>query len=299
MTTAERLSAVELSGLLGGDGYLDRKLAISGWPVPPVEIRGDQLLWPQKAAFSPSKRARPDRVPLEGFAALATADDRAILRYAKRWGPLRICVHGLFQGHQEGTVVSAGQLERVAVATGMTGYCDLLQTGDGYYWEPVSAWRRYATRAYGFLKIVRSLINGEPGSLEDWKAVTGIARITCKKVRLPLPRIALDRMEVCARISSWMHEGRVRPYVSWESETPKLEFTSEGLYGALGLQLATVTARSVGFEICSNCGAYFAPRPHAVRGTRRYCNTCSENGVPARDATRAHRARQRQLKQRA
>src|SRR5688572_7948120 len=79
------------------DGELDRPFVTAGWWLPSaVELHGTRLVWAGQ-----SRIAHPGPGMFEGFLALGTKTvrDEDIAKYARRWGILRICRHGLPFGH--------------------------------------------------------------------------------------------------------------------------------------------------------------------------------------------------------
>src|SRR5438094_292401 len=85
---------------------LDHYVFGSAWQVPPtvrIEEVGSEgvpvLVW---WGEQPYPEVRPGPGLFEDFLKLETAKDRgAILRYARRWGPLWLCSHDLPAGHDD------------------------------------------------------------------------------------------------------------------------------------------------------------------------------------------------------
>jgi len=269
----------QLSGLYDEDGNLERPADPAMWLREAVERRGDVLI--VGAGFLEPPMTRPVRVPrsvragrgmLEGFVRLADDEtgDR-IAAYARRWGFLDLCEHGLPASHNPAP-----------------GWCRPLSLDEG---EPVEGWRRWAGQARAILAILARLSAGEPGLDEDWQRVFAGSRLVAPWWREGTAESADgDRWRVRSVINDWTVLGNVRPWLV--DYGPHLVIGGGGLFGALAVQLVLLASGSDSVCRCSACGSPFVPtgrRPAA--GRRRYCADCRERGVPVRDAKRDHRAR--------
>jgi hypothetical protein len=113
---------------------------------------------------------------LEDFLKLEHGSDEAILAYARRWGPLWLCGHGLSFRHAPDC--------RPMI-------CDWdVSDGDDDYgtWfdEPVGSWRAVSRWARATVRLARRLHNGQLGRDEDWEAI-GFFRRVLRNVALPRP----------------------------------------------------------------------------------------------------------------
>ena len=105
----------------------------------------------------PQALVRPGPGMLEGFVRLANQPDQAILRYARRWGPLWTCGHRKFWQHNP--------IE-----------CRPEPTSEASYYtrrEPLQFWRELATEARAVLRIAQAMNSGVHGDTDDWKAIPG------------------------------------------------------------------------------------------------------------------------------
>ena len=138
--------------LAGVPTPLEQAAVPKEWLVPEdIALRRDRLCWrPSKPwpEFSGFKYAYAKRTPgpglLEQFVALSDAPDEDILRYARQWGVLVICHHGLPASHSE--------------------HCrPLTLPGRGRYvfWEPVENWRFFARHAQRVLEMAAATYNGQ------------------------------------------------------------------------------------------------------------------------------------------
>ena len=304
--------------LAGVPTPLEQATAPKEWSVPEViELRRERLCWrPTKPsnAFPGFQPAYTKRAPgsglLERFVALAEAPDEAILRYARHWGVLAICRHGLPSSHDERC--------RPMRLPGQRGLV---------LWEPVPSWRFFSRHAHAVLEIAAAThrshvvedVAGQLFTLAPDPSGTGV-RLRAARARpragrpleamlsVPLDRktiwdhlvdeitessttgsqttaakvnaLARQRAFVSFAVNRWLDWGRVRPQVDWTGLTPTIELTAGGLLtsdrlaGALALQLAYAVASAEGVATCFSCGRFYTParRPAATR--RSFCPEC-------------------------
>jgi len=153
--TFSRADAWQRAGLATEDGDLDRPVGASRWWIPPnVALDGDRLVW----AVGPGTWAHPDRGLLTGFVQLAAARPERIRDFARRYGVLDVCRHGLPDNHPH--------TPRQEVAAPARGYCAPLRG-----WEPLEVWRHYARQFAALLSIAARLHQGRAGLAADWRTV--------------------------------------------------------------------------------------------------------------------------------
>jgi hypothetical protein len=116
----------------------------SGLPLVAWNDQPPRLLW--------------DRPSLWSFLPLARAPDGEIIQFARAWGPLGICIHGM-------TVSHAGecQLLRWEDCPWLSDEERPLDPDDAAppeYWEPLAAWRFYARQFAAILVIASELSKG-------------------------------------------------------------------------------------------------------------------------------------------
>jgi hypothetical protein len=145
-TLKERL---ELAGV---PTPLEQAAVPKEWLVPEdLALRRDRVCWrPARPSseFPGFTYAYAKRTPgpglLEQFVALGDAPDEEILRYARHWGVLVICRHGLPASHSE-------QCKPMS-----------LPDQDRYvFWEPVTSWRYFARHAKEVLEMAAATYNGQ------------------------------------------------------------------------------------------------------------------------------------------
>jgi transposase-like protein len=274
----------ETSGLTTEDGRLERPLALADWLRPDVvEVEGEWLRWEYSdkgRGFGAHIRMGPGL--LAEFPKLADASPSAIRNYARRWGVLKICAHGLPCGHNPPPVVG--------MESGLVTWCYPLGWPDTC-WEPLDRWRHFARQTRAMLNIAAYVHAGKPGRPEDWQTVYEDAktdawqhvhqggpfweRLTCEAARARLGLLLDERLAL----------GHVRPQLTWSGKTHEIVLKGSGLFGALTAQLLMVISRTDGLLICSGCGQAYDPKPRRPRaGTRHYCQTCRHHSIPQRDA---------------
>jgi hypothetical protein len=87
-----------------------------------------------------------------GFLDLANADDQDILNYARQWGVLGLCQHGLPIAHEITPV--QGQFAPLLEAQACEG-----KQQDGWYYEPLDKWRYYASQMAAMVRLAVDLRN--------------------------------------------------------------------------------------------------------------------------------------------
>ncbi len=128
-------------------------------PPGPVRL---EWRWPSTAELSP-----PLSEAFWGFLDLARASDEDILRFAQRYGPLRIPDRGPNGTASGGAVVGR---ERYWESPGDSSRES--QSTDRPDWEPVSAWRFHVRRLGARLSLLADVQNDTPTRPEDWDEAT-------------------------------------------------------------------------------------------------------------------------------
>jgi len=246
--------------------------------------------------------------------------DEAIVEYARRWGVLEICDHGLPRTHSAGLSMLCRPLRH-----------DSMDNGG---WEPLAAWRFFRSQALGLLAISDRLRRGERIEREAWRPlfdedgprlahdrrVDYGDRVDPPQVSSPLdlrtgrigPRppplswvlppdadvrpvweydLHVQRWAAGLVIQSWLEVGRPEMFASWTGRGASISTGARSLFGALAIKVALAASGSFSFSICHECRALFLPIRRAKRGQRSYCDECRKDGVPERDAARAYRER--------
>lgn len=192
-------------------------------------------------------RKPPHSQLLIEFATLATADDAAIVRFAKEFGALGVGEDGWPLSPDKDVVIR----------------------------EPLAGWRALAIRLQAAINLGADFHNGKPGSKENWLAFTqGENRYELFhpwKEKAPyrtdmylMIRVMIARFGVSPRF--WWNEKRGH----WQTDLDATGFSN--LPGILVIQLMLLIADKKGWALCSECGDTYpvTRKPNPAR--RNYCH---------------------------
>ncbi len=292
------------------------------WPAPDtIELKNGQLVGDWGSGF---RHQRLSDGLLAGFMALADASDAAVLRYARRYGVLRLCHHALPDFHDASfDVLHQRPLQ---------GKAGMLCVGRGgpRFAESVDAWRAYAARARGLVAFALLLKDGASldsrAARETWvtamfggfdtaeKAERLRAEVTDGAQRARLDTLIEDSRRdyeralrdaptdtgvggsmVAEEVRRWTELGRIGVELDWNGSGFSASLRPQGtpsLFGALAAQLFRAVSSS-SLSLCTHCGALFQPSRKPASGRRSYCADCRQAGVPTRDSARASYRRKR------
>ena len=274
----------------------------------------------QASRPSPSGFASANGQQLQKFIVGRFTSDAAVADFARRWGVLGICRHGLPGTHSAGLATLCSPL----------GHESMDQGG----WEPTAAWRFFQRQAFTLLQISDRLRRGERIDRDTWLEVfdddgplvafnralafdnpsgscrvsppldlrTDEHQVSPPVVNWVLPEdewgravwecdLGVQRWCAGITIQSWLEVGRPEMFASWGRTNANIWVGARTLFGVLSMQLAFAASGSLGFSICHECRALFLPTRRAKAGQRTYCAECRENGVSIRDAGRDYRER--------
>lgn len=299
-------------------GQIDRP--VQGRLLVPgvVELDGSRLWWSESAETS----RRPGAV-LEGFLELAEASPELIRDYARQWGLLKICRHGLPCSHHAtaraaADTVSAVNLVnscaakhqilkrrnaqeflrelRLALAAGEadSAGCEPLRPGQtsglpkkAYAWEPIELWRTFSHQARSILEIADRLKQRKVGDPSDWAVVymaSGRAAPWWDQT------LQVERLVLASVLNEWLTLGGVRPSISWRGPLAEIDYVGPNLFSVIALQLAFAVSGGDGISTCSGCGRVYPRQRRPKEGQRNYCPECRRRKIPLRDAKRDERA---------
>ncbi len=310
MTRANLKTTAALGSMEDSYGNFERRYATDVLLVPPrVMLDRDKLVWRLRPRRDRDKvvnkalrrRSRADAARsqwnarhvlpgtnmLRAFANLVDAPPERVLAFARRWGPLGCCRHGLPSSH--------------SLDCAPCGW-----DGQGG-WEPLARWDFFTRRAQAVLFVASRMRDGSTGSIQELqplafdlaKVLLAAGRLESKKV-CPPDWWAL----VIGVVNQWIEDGGVRPRLLLSGDVgkvrPRLVLTPTwrfpepefSLFGALGMQLAFAVAGERGLAFCSTCCAWFEPGRQLRAGVRHYCPDCARRGK-WRSASAAYRARQK------
>jgi hypothetical protein len=325
------LRPFQITGVLGLSSLLSRevpggRLRIPTGPIGLVGI-GDEISLDYSKAFPEEAEPLPWRTNLQGlldeFVRLADSTPPDFLRFAQKWGPLRVCQH--FQPKE---VCSESCKEN--------------------YLDPIVVWRDYASRSKAMLQVAADLYQGRSGSNADWGTIFQFDVTESgdwfEAIALPIftalvqsPLLEENILEVIVRVLNkglkrrgWGSElgtreadreftGRVpggtaqgnlvplqkrvlgwimdviltttgaRLTFTWDSQEPAIGLTPrDSLLAALACQLAFAIARGESLFLCSACSQPYTPTRRPAAGRRHYCPECGQRAA-SRDYARRKR----------
>lgn len=266
---------------------------------------------------------------LERFLELGADSDEAIALFARAWGHLGMCKHGVpWIAHwvlHEGRPTCSPQRARRQAPDG------------GVLWvQETSAWRSLIGAFVATIEIADRLHANKPAPAEAWNCLADYYvklfgpdwylktfRFWSRASLHPDPRendavlgplsVTEQRHNLARVLTFWADAAHVGLDVEWgsmfapfvpESQTPRLTLGSGSLFGALVVQLIEVCSGARGLVKCSWCTAWYAPldkngKPRWPQaGRRHFCPKCRADGVPVRLAQRDKRAGISRLRQR-
>lgn len=302
----------DLRLLADPDGRMDQSFPADALLIPwLLELKGHGLLYaydsPQALArpqpqLTPSelRDARrmhelglcllkaPSRRVLDEFVGLTTAPAEAILAFARRWGVLDLCKHGLPFTHS---------VEKTKWGIPQSWTCAPFRNPDyrlsywcHYGYESLWDWWMWARRADAILKIAANLQAGRRGRRQDWDIVAD-----WKGEGLPRP-VRRDDIDaewylLCRYVNEWCEVSQVSLHISYQPHgIPAIRFGScwapGRLFGTIGLQLMTRVSGAGSMAVCSSCSCLFTPSRIPKPLEASYCSGCRGKGVPVRMAKR-------------
>ena len=265
---------LELSGIIGEDGQLSRPFHISGVKVPQCEVEligdGDDAILCYPLA-TPLKLKTAVRGLLDSFIKLSDGRPEDILRFAKTWGPLRVCQHWLPYGKCPAESWDLGR-------------------------EPIYVWRQCAQRSQAILKVASKLHLSEFGDPADWMTALGLGTswttLWWKWNADPAERLTEEKSLLMVVVNTLVIMAELQINLTWSLKRPEWDLVPDGsLFGALVCQLAFAVAVTEAVATCTSCGRPYSPKRKPQVGRRNYCPTCG-----ARAAKRDHaRGRRKSL----
>ncbi len=193
-------------------------------------------------------RRRPNQSMLSQFCTIAVSPNvsRSVQAFAKRWGLLQLCIHGLpTTGHHE---------------------CRPHDTIDGYW--------KFAGCLSSLCNLGRSLAIGTCGELNDWKyAHSGLTDERFDESRTFMKHVTLARTTFQGLIRMLVEVSGVIPRLHWDqkSRTWAIDFDTfhgSNLPAILTMQLIARVGRAT-LRQCRECPAWFEPQ-----GRQVYCAQC-------------------------
>lgn len=221
---------------------------------------------------------------LDGFMHLADADDERILGFARRWGVLDLCEHGLPVSHEViQTRWDSGKVARCAPLQWRKteGPPDLLAGR-----EPLELWRSWAGRARALMRIRAALLTFKPGNADDWMSYLGddgSAPGARADVRYGAS-VEWDMRLLCSCVNAWMALAQVGPQlVRQQGGSVVIRFGAAAkggqLFGMIGLQMMARVSGLGSMAICSSCGELYKPNRAPTPSRLNFCPDCGRNAA--------------------
>jgi hypothetical protein len=243
------------------------------WVPGKLGIQNGLLL----ASSSPDRRrrttgGRPRAISplmLAEFAEIGvTGEESKLLRFAKRYGPLGICKHGLPSGHNRQSFARINNVgDCNASPSSVPGWDQS---------EPLAKWFAFARQAQAILSCSASLHRGKRPNPEDLKTAYPPWGILKPGAQAELNMETARRL-IESAINTWIHYGGLRPHFRWRLSGCSVIFSAGeycSVFGALAAQLMLATANRDGFVICSNCGRAYIPARRPNPNRRSFCHPC-------------------------
>lgn len=242
------------------DGNLIGPLDITGWYVPEVvNLQGDDLVWDwfstNARAGQEANRIRATSELLGNFIRLHDADDDRILKFARKWGMLYLCEHGLPARHTGDVCLPLGKWIGL----------------NGRNHEPIEGWRIYSRKAHELLNEAAKLYEEIRNRNIDHDLLNRQGRVA-KDIQL------------------WLDQAGTNVEFFWAENKQRVKLGTHSLFGALSVQLMALVSKTRGLAICSNCGEIYIPSRSPRTDQRNYCDKEECRNLAAwRDAKRHER----------
>ena len=245
---------------------------------------------------------------LDRFARLRTAKD--ILRFARRYGVLEFCQHGLPHTHNPrspsvpllGLVQSPSLWQPLEEGTDSNPGFLIQEHGERTWCDPIGieaieGWLVWSRMAAALLNVAVALAGNNLTRRDDWETI--ITEEIDEKDQLIDTLVARSwaaQVYLQEAVNRWLRLGVVRPTLRWPIGVDRAFLELEtGTFGMLGVQLLAAVTGAQTLSICDGCD-----RPYAREGRRpqagrvNYCLDCRANKVPDKLRQRRKRARDRQ-----
>lgn len=254
-------------------GLIDVKMQLDYWSAPQhVEVRDDYLLYSEKDIHP--VRAQPGM--LEAFANLAKACPEAVVAYAKRWGVLNVCKHGIVQTQRRPSINHSGY--SLPQECPYNQHCSrrvVRVKGQPYFAEPLQLWNDASERVSEILRLGGAFAAGKIRETRDADSI-----LTPKASGHPSALLA--RCPVDAMLTGDLHllvlMSGLAPEVRWEGHLI-FNVAARNMLQAVVFQTILSISRTDGFAICSACSKPFIPSRRPQKGRNSYCPDCGSRAA--------------------
>ena len=258
--------------------------------------------WDEGSGEEPLKAGLGRGDVLWRFIRLTTADDEAILAFARRRGVLDLCEEHAFPSAHSPN--SAGydyrQLAKFTARFGtppmeLAAPCRPEIWETGWYAERTDLWRIWARRWRSASLLLIELTVGRAGASENWSDLwAGLHDPADGRDWSRLP-IDVQRSALADWVATWLEQSRVFLDVAWERGY-RLQLTpSTGLFGVMAAQFAAVMSSDMSHPSrCSRCGEPYGAERKPRPDLNNYCPACRPEveRYHKRESARRQRSRQ-------
>jgi len=252
-----------------------------------LRLEGDRLIWLFR------DQAKPDAQPLfadpkgalDAFRDIR--DGEGVLRFARRYGVLGLCEHGLPVSHNPPPVPAQEEES--------SRMCYPLGWGSGMYWEPIERWLHFVRVAMALVRIAARLHAETASDPGDWVTLyedTHRPELRDVAYWATVVRNSEDSWRLLTwAVDDWLRLARLRLTLVWEKPRPILAYQASTTFGVIAIQLAAAASQSNSVAVCSGCGKpYSRTKRQPAVGKRNWCDECKRNGVDDRIHKREERA---------
>jgi len=260
-------------------------------PRRPWRIEGDALVFPGNPVVMVERGIESARV-LDEFIQLSTPAD--VARFARHYGPLGLCKHGLPAGHplSSDSPLLAFDLRRLSDPSPSCSWASS---------EPVAAWQALAARACRLLEhaaAVRVRRRFTPGpEVQAW--------LDSLRDSPAFDDLREPRRIVTEEINWWLAAVGIGVRITLQGRNfiPRLWGHAQGILGVIAVQLLAALTGAESVAMCDGCGQPYQGKRPPSKGKqvgpnlarRNFCAACKAAGVPhrfaARDWYRKHKGR--------
>jgi len=278
------------------------------WVPARIDLSPDKtrLVWTYNTETRHAKTVLPGTDLLGEFTDLGRPDTspEEIRNFAKRYGILRICKHGLPASHSNSPYGSVYFGEDREFVTERIPYCQPLGTSfpnENEGFEPLDRWRFFARHAHALLNVIVSLSQDELAQTDDWAV---LHKYTSNPERTGRDLVQ-QRLDSVAVVNTWLRVASVAPQIRYDFDQISLRdrhkslrdwykiqletdmFRGSRLFAYLACQLMTAAVGQA-VSLCSGCGKIYPPTRKPNRNQNNYCKDCSIRAA-WRDAARRKR----------
>ena len=246
------------------------------------KYRSEEALW---------KRGSECVGALEQFIGLADSSAREVLVFAREWGVLGLCEHGMPFTHQIGSSFSS-------LVDGSGSSQELIESrcyATGF--EPMEAWKNHSKKLSSVLSIASNLHQDKPGKPEDWLVIEpwhDPHMEYWKDEALPSTEsddgyhsvVVAQKKHLTHNVQLLLTQSGARPRFEWSADNaPYVGIVPVGLAAVLALQAAFAVCKTTSIVNCTACGKLYVPKRKPQSGRGKYCSACGPT-APARDYAR-------------